>query len=167
MTAATCSTCDYFNQLCRTEPLRPCLSPAHKRIRLVHAADTCDHHMVDVNSQLADGDSCKHDTLPADKELRRLVLDMIAASERGSPDYLRIISLRLFSREKWDRMADLAGPLVADEEVDEVSQAPPGPFERFFSQLTPIAELADDDQHRAHLLAAYQLGFTLGRELAG
>lgn len=45
-------------------------------------------------------------------ELGRLVGQMVAISERGCPDYLRIVSHRLFPRESWERMRELAGRLA-------------------------------------------------------
>lgn len=47
-------------------------------------------------------------------ELAALVLEMMGVSERGKPDYLRVISHKRFPREKWDRMAKLAKELTVE-----------------------------------------------------
>lgn len=48
------------------------------------------------------------------RELAALVLEMLAASERGVPNYLRVVSFRLFRRAKWMRLKDLAESVARD-----------------------------------------------------
>ncbi len=42
------------------------------------------------------------------EELATLVAEMMAVAERGEGEHLRVVSLQLFSWEKWERLKELA-----------------------------------------------------------
>jgi hypothetical protein len=87
------------------------------------------------------------------RELAALVLEMLAASERGNPDYLRVISFRVFSEAKWLRLRKLASSVMGDLGHDDA-----GPVRCGKADLPPdVRAKMDQDRIAAGQRAADKL----------